>query len=97
MSHHDALHTALEVLQSSDPDVEGRRVQAERETRAALEALGDWRRDFRSIPYEGAPRLEVALELLERSLPSLRQSKASDAVEHVERASEVLRLAVRRP
>ncbi len=93
-STRDYLATALETLASADPDAEGRRALAERETRAALNDLVDGHLHSRPVPYEGPPRLEVALELLERSEATLTATKSSDALEHTRRAAEALRLAL---
>lgn len=95
-SSRDYLATALETLSVADPDAEGRRAIAERETRAALEDLVDGHLRSRAVPYEGPPRLEVALELLERSEATLAQAHAEEALEHTRRAAQALRLALAR-
>jgi hypothetical protein len=93
-SGRDYLHTALQTLASADPDLEGRRALAEKETRAALDDLSDGHLSSRAVPYDGPPRLEVALELLERSEQALTQARATDALEHTRRAAEAVRLAL---
>ncbi len=93
-STRDYLATALETLTESDPDVQGLRVQAQRETKAALEQLMDGATSHRRVPYDGPPRLEVALELLERSEGALTKTGDAEALEHTRRAAQTLRLAL---
>lgn len=93
-SSRDYLATALETLTASDPDVQGLRVQAQLETKAALEQLMDGATTHRVVPYDGPPRLEVALELLERSEGALTKSGDAEALEHTRRAAQSLRLAL---
>lgn len=93
-SSRDYLATALETLTESDPDVQGLRVQAQRETKAALEQLMDGATSHRRVPYDGPPRLEVALELLERSEGALAKTGDAEALEHTRRAAQTLRLAL---
>ncbi|MBM4780480.1 MAG: hypothetical protein GQE15_22480 [Archangiaceae bacterium] len=93
-SSRDYLATALETLTASDPDVHGLRVQAQLETKAALEQLVDGATSHRVVPYDGPPRLEVALELLERSEGALTKTGDAEALEHTRRAAQSLRLAL---
>lgn len=93
-SGRDYLATALQTIAAADPDVEGRRALAEKETRAALEDLLDGHLRHRAVPFDGPPRLEVALELLERSELALTEARANDALEHTRRAAEAIRLAL---
>lgn len=90
----DYLATALETLTASDPDVAGLRVRAQLETKAALEQLMDGATSHRVVPYDGPPRLEVALELLERSEGALSASGEARALEHTRRAAQSLRVAL---
>ena len=66
------------------------RIRAQRETRAALEALTDYSSGARSVPFVGPPSLSVALELLEHSDAELTHSSPS-ALEHTRRAEAELR------
>lgn len=93
-SSRDYLATALETLTAADPDVHGLRVQAQLETKAALEQLMDGATSHRPVPYDGPPRLEVALELLERSEGALTKTGDAEALEHTRRAAQSLRLAL---
>jgi hypothetical protein len=90
----DYLSTALQALSEADPDLEGRRSLAERETKAALADLVDGHLSARAVPYDGPPCLEVALELLERSEAGLVEAREREALEHTRRASAALRLAL---
>lgn len=93
-STRDYLATALETLTASDPDVQGLRVQAQLETKAALEQLVDGATSHRVVPYDGPARLEVALELLERVESRLATTGDAEALEHTRRAAQSLRLAL---
>ncbi|GMU59421.1 MAG: hypothetical protein AMXMBFR34_11840 [Myxococcaceae bacterium] len=89
----DYLTTAWEALSLAETDTAGHRVRAQRETRAALEALGDLATPIRRVPFDGPPSLEVALELLERSRPHLGRNAL--AMGHAEKAMDELRAAMR--
>ncbi|MCA2981474.1 MAG: hypothetical protein INH41_16400 [Myxococcaceae bacterium] len=90
----DYLSTALRTLAEADTDLEGRRWRAELETRAALADLGEGPLGARPVPYDGPPRLEVALELLERGEAGLVEAREAGALEHTRRATAALRLAL---
>jgi hypothetical protein len=90
-SARDYLQTALETLAASDPDVGGHRLRAQLETKAALEVMGDVGAS-RSVPYDGPPRLEVALELLERC--EAARAVDEQALQHARMAAAELREAL---
>ncbi len=93
-SSRDYLSTALETLSAADPDIAGYRVRAQVETKAALAQLVDGATSHRVVPSDGPPRLEVALELLERSEGALAALGEPVALEHTRRAAESVRLAL---
>jgi len=90
-SARDYLQTALETLAAADPDVGGHRLRAQLETKAALEVLGEGAAS-RAVPYDGPPRLEVALELLERCEAARSVDEA--ALHHARQAADELRQAL---
>lgn len=90
-SARDYLQTALETLAAADPDVGGHRLRAQLETKAALEVLGEGAVS-RTVPYDGPPRLEVALELLERCEAARSVDEA--ALHHARQAADELRQAL---
>lgn len=90
-SARDYLQTALDTLAAADPDVGGHRLRAQLETKAALEVLGDVAAS-RTVPYDGPPRLEVALELLERC--EAARSVDEQALQHARQAATELRAAL---
>ena len=90
----DYLKTAWETLRKAETDTEGHRVRAERETRAALEELGDASMPARKVPFTGPPSLAVALELLEHSEVEMSRVFSNDALVHTRRAADELRAAI---
>ncbi len=90
----DYLKTAWETLGKAETDTEGHRIRAERETRAALEELGDVSMPARRVPFSGAPSLAVALELLEHSEIEMSRMCSNDALVHTRRAASELRAAI---
>lgn len=89
----DYLQTAWETLGEAETDSGGHRIRAQRETRAALELLGEAGLAPRKVPSEGPPTLAVALELLEHSAPELAQNGPAQL--HAQRALAELRAVVK--
>ncbi len=90
----DYLKTAWETLAKAETDTEGHRIRAERETRAALEELGDLSLPARKVPFTGPPSLAIALELLEHSEIEMSRMCSNDALVHTRRAADELRAAI---
>ena len=90
----DYLKTAWETLGKAETDTEGHRVRAERETRAALEELGDVSMPARKVPFTGSPSLAIALELLEHSEIEMSRMSSAGALVHTRRAADELRAAI---
>lgn len=89
----DYLRTAYQALNEAETDVDGHRVRAQLQAKAALRALPDGGFRARLVPYEGPATLAVALELLERSTLHLAERDA--AREHAQLALLELRQVVR--
>lgn len=90
----DYLKTAWETLGRADTDTNGHRVRAERETRAALENLGEVSMPARAVPFVGPPTLAIALDLLEHGEIEMQRMCSNDALVHTRRAAEELRAAI---
>lgn len=89
----DYLRTAYEALNEAETDVDGHRVRAQLQAKAALQALPDGGFRARRVPYEGPATLAVALELLERS--TLHLAERDPARGHAQLALGELRQVVR--
>ncbi|MDP1827026.1 MAG: hypothetical protein Q8L48_27380 [Archangium sp.] len=89
----DYLKTAYQTLTEAETDVGGHRIRAQRETRAALDLLGQSPVAPRPVPFEGPPTLAVALELLEYSEREVRLNQPAHL--HTTRAVAELREALK--
>jgi hypothetical protein len=90
----DYLRTAWNTLIEAETDTAGHRVRAQRETRAALEALNELTSTARVVPFEGPPTLAVALELLQHSEAEIGRRGSPAALEHTRRAEDELKAAL---